>query len=274
MKPIKISIIILNYNSAQLTEKCLEKLYNHESHHPFEIIVVDNNSSQEGITNLTEKWQIKENISFILSPKNLGYGQGNELGLKIARGEYLLILNPDVEVFPRAIDTLVEFLDKNSDVGLVAPQLMYKDGTIQDSFRKFPKPLDILIKRTFLRKLKFFKKRLAHSLMWHKDPEKTEDIDWVVGACLLLRKEALKDIEYVFDKRFFLFFEDTDLCRRLWEKGWRVTYLPKAKATHYHERLSEGGIFDIFRKKTLRIHIASSFKYFFKYAFRSNPRNP
>ncbi len=268
---MKLSIVILNYNSAKRIEACLQKVFEHAPACEFEVIVVDN-ASKEHFDDVRKKWCDKENITFLLLPKNVGFGQGNERGLMVARGEYLLILNPDVELLPLAVNKMVAFLDAHKNVGLVAPQLLFADGKVQDSYRRFPTPSEIIIKRTGLRHINIFKKKLARSLMWDKNPETTEDVDWVVGACLMLKKAAIKDIGTVFDKRFFLFFEDTDLCRRLWENNWRVVYLPEAKALHHHTRLSEGGLLEIFKKPVLRTHIASGIKYFLKYLGKKNPR--
>jgi GT2 family glycosyltransferase len=265
---MKCTICIVNYQSIDDTEKCIRSIAQHAGDIAIEIIVVDNNSDTDEIINFQQRWKQQENLTIVLSPENVGFGQGNELGISIAKGEYFLILNPDIEVTENSIQSMIRHMDEQRDIGIVGPRLKYEDGAIQDSYRRFPKALDVIIKRTALKHIPIFKKRLSHFLMWDKNPETIEDVDWLVGGALMIRRDSLKDLKTLFDKRFFLFFEDTDLCRRMWEQGWRVTYFPKAVMNHHHERLSEGSVLDIFTKKTVRIHIASGIKYFWKYLLK------
>ncbi len=263
---MKLSIIILNFNSQDFTDKCLKSLAKFPLKSEYEILIIDNASKNNELEKIRQKWENKEhkNIKFIHSPKNLGYGQGNELAIKQAKGEYVAVINPDIEVNKNTLDGLLDFLDKNPKVGLVGPRLYYKNGSTQDSFRRFPVPIDLLIKRVnFLRKR--FQGRMAKFLMWDVDFKKPIPVDWVVGAFFVMRKKAWEEVGG-FDPRYFLFFEDTDICRTMWKKGWEVYYNPLYTAIHNHERLSEtSGLLDIFCKKTVRTHIASGFKYFFKW---------
>ncbi|HEC21262.1 MAG TPA: hypothetical protein ENI70_01980, partial [Candidatus Peregrinibacteria bacterium] len=168
------------------------------------------------------------------------------------------------------IEKMLHYMKWHRKVGILGPQLIYEDSTIQDSYRKFPGITDVVFKRTFLVKLPLSRKRLARYLMHGKNSEKTERVDWIVGAFLMIRKKALDQVGG-FDPRFFLFFEDTDLCRRMGEKGWKVVYFPKAKATHHHQRLSGGSFSQALKKKTFRVHLASGMKYFWKYLGRRRP---
>lgn len=268
---MKLSIIILfTFNKEALyVHRLLKWILQNEPQCSFEVIVVSNGNKPK-FKELKKTYKNK-NFKYILNSKNLGYGQGNQQGILKSKGEYFLILNPDIELYKGNLDLMLRFMEEENDVGVLAPQLIYEDGTIQDVYRRFPSVTDFLIKRTFLGRLPFFKKRLHKYLMYDKNPELIEDVDWVVGACVLVRRK-MYDAIGGFDPRYFLFLEDTDLCRLMWEKDHRVVYFPKAKATHYHERLSDGGLIDIFRKKTVRIHIASALKYFWKYMFRRVPR--
>lgn len=263
---MKLSIIILNYNSVDWTDKCLTTIAKHKPKVSYEIVVVDNASKKDELKEIEKKWQKGEhkNIVFIQSPSNLGYGQGNELGVKNSEGEYIAILNPDIEVKEDSLDGLLDFMEKNPKVGLVGPKLIYPDTTVQDSFRRFPSPLDITIKRIPWLRAKC-PKRMANFLMWDIDFTKPSEVDWVVGAFFVARRKAWLEIGG-FDKRYFLFFEDTDICRMMWEKGWKVYYNPLFSAIHNHERLSDTtSAWDYLKKKTVRIHIKSAFKYFWKW---------
>ncbi|MBI5412580.1 glycosyltransferase family 2 protein [Candidatus Peregrinibacteria bacterium] len=249
-----------------MTDQCLRAITTRvKDQFDGEVIVVDNNSRSPEWQPLKEKWS-KFGIQFIESAKNIGFGQGNELGIRQSAGEYVLIMNPDVEVREGAIETMIRYMDTHRDVGIVGPQLIYPNGIVQNSYRAFPIPTDLIIKRSItLGKKHFFENQVREYLMLDKDPNETDEVDWLVGACLLVRRKALDEVGS-FDPRFFLFFEDTDLCRRMWMKNWRVIYLPVAKATHHkEERLSGNDILSSLGKKTFWIHIASAMKYFWKW---------
>jgi GT2 family glycosyltransferase len=161
-------------------------------------------------------------------------------------------------------------MDMHSDIGILAPQLIYEDGIIQDVYRRFPSLLDFVIKRSFLKKLPYFSKRLFRYLMHDKNPDLLTDVDWVVGDLLMIRRKMYDDVGG-FDKRYFRFLEDTDLCRSFWAKKYRVVYFPEAKATRYNVPVSSGGVFSLLTNKRIRIHVISAIKYFWKYRFQKLP---
>jgi len=268
---MKLSIVILFTfdKEALYVHNILKWILQNESQYDYEVMIVSN-GNQTKLAEFQKQYADQKNFNFILNQKNLGYGQGNHQGIVASKGEFVLILNPDIELYKSNIDLMVRYMEDQKNVGVLAPQLIYEDGTVQDVYRRFPNFVDFIIKRTFLRNLPVFRYRVFKYLMHDKNPELIEDVDWVVGACLLIRREMYDEVEG-FDPRYFLFLEDTDLCRLMWEKGHRVIYFPKAKATHYHQRLSDGGVLDIFRKKTVRIHIMSAIKYFMKFMFRKRP---
>lgn len=270
---MKLSIIIVNYKSFEDLDRCLTAVFANPPTSEYEIIVVDNDSQEpEKEKVFLEKWKSCPALIYLRTPKNLGFGEGNNFGARAAHGEYLLIMNPDIEVWKGSLDEAISYLDANPEVGVLGGQLRYPNGVIQDSYRNFPTLPDQIIKRVgILRRRKFLRKRVSHYLMWDKDPNVTEPVDWVIGGFLFVRRRAFEDVSG-FDGRYFLFMEDVDLCRQMWLKGWRVIYHPKIIATHQEERLSAGGIADFFRKKTLRIHVRSALKYFWKYRFQKLPR--
>ena len=260
---MNIGIVTVNYNSFNHLKNFIESIKNAVIPYPYHIYVVDNNSqdgSKEHIKNMKY-----DNVSSVLLDKNIGYGSALNMILKkiTNKYDYIFISNPDIKVKKDTILDMIEYAKKNKDFGIIGPKLIYEDDIVQDSYRRFPNILDLVIKRTFLKK--FFKKRMTRYLMWDKNPDKVEEVDWLVGAFWLLNPEALKEAG-CFDERFFLFFEDVDLSRRIKNKGYKIIYFPKAIANHYHKRLSGGiGIIKIFTKKTVRIHIVSALKYFIKY---------
>ncbi len=267
-----ISTIVLNYETPGATKKCIEALQRQSIANQLEIIVVDNASRDNSIAQLRSFKEIQTchpervtpevKISILEAKTNLGYGAGNNLGAASARGEFLLIVNPDTALRPDALGKMVQFLKEHLDIGIVGPQLILPDGTIRDSYRTFPTVADIFIKRSFLRF--FFPSRMRSYLQWDASPYDTRDTDWIVGACLFLRRDFFQKL-HGFDARFFLFFEDTDLCRRCWEVGKRVVYFPEAQADDSEHRLSSGGMFSFLRRKTVRVHLVSAAKYFWKW---------
>ncbi len=259
-----LSIIIVNFNSKDLADTCIRTIFHFPIAAEFEVILVDNASMDGSAEYLTDRWGNNKHFSIIRNAQNLGFGKANNIGIRQARGKMIATLNPDIEVHENTFNTLLKYMQEHSASGLIGPQLVYEDGVVQDSYRTFPRLFDILIKRTFLKRVPWLKNRLRRYLMWSKDKQKTENVDWLVGAFWLVRKTALDQTGH-FDERFFLFFEDVDLCRRMWAKKWEVVYVPKAIATHHHERLSSGGLKEIFTKKTVRIHIQSALKYFWKW---------
>lgn len=261
-KPI-VSAIVLNYRTPLDTLRCVDALTKQTIAPELETIIVDNHSGDASVAMFRNLLGQKlPSIHILETTANLGYGRANNLGAKSAKGEFILIINPDTTLESDALERMLTFLRAHPDIGILGPQLVLPNGNIRDSFRTFPTLADIFIKRTFLRFL--FRKRMSEYLQWHEDPQKTRDVDWVVGACLLLRRDFFHELGG-FDPRFFLFFEDTDLCRRCSLAGKRVVYFPEAKAKDGEHRLSSGGLFTIFTKKTVRLHLRSAVKYFWKW---------
>lgn len=276
---MKLSIICLNYstdgyNTAPNYDISLQKLFEHPIDYDFEVILVDNGSPrQDQLTWLRNRWEDK--VTFVALDKNYGYHDGNEAGFKIAKGEYLLTLNPDTEIQENTINLMLEYMDNTPNVGILGPQLIYPDGVIQDSYRRFMNITDQVIKRLkILHTIPYFKKRMFKFLMWNENPNEELDVDWMIGGFMMFRGTALQEIDG-FDNRYFLFMGDTDVCREMWKHGWRVVYYPKAKATHQKSRLSGNSLLDAIFKKTFWIHIADTGKYFLKWGLSSKrPKAP
>ena len=142
-------------------------------------------------------------------------------------------------VFNGALNKLINFIENNQQVGIVAPQVLNPDKTIVDSCCRWPKWNTFIYRRTFLGQIEKGQKELDRFLYKDLDLSQAQKVNWIFGCCLLLRKKAL-DEAGLFDENFFLFLEDTDLCRRMWKKNWQVWYVPQAQVVHYPHRLSSG----------------------------------
>ncbi len=254
-----ISAIVLNYRSPRDTVRCVQALKKQTIADQLEILAVDNHSDDESIGFLRAQLSGLPDVRIVEERGNLGYGRGNNAAAKLARGQYLLIINPDNILPPEGLEKMLAVLKSDEKIGIVGPALVYPDGSIRPSARTFPRPGDLLRKRVFPK-------------TWHATYQKqlhaTEmmNVDWLVGACLLLRTDLYKELKG-FDERFFLFFEDIDLCRRIHAKGKSVMYLSSLKVLDRKGRLSGSSIFSLFTRKTTRIHLASAIKYFWKWGF-------
>lgn len=261
---IKVSAVMLNYNNKYFPKMCVEAFKRSEVDFEYEFIAVDNDSDDPISVGYLNKAAEEGLIDLIKSPKNLGFGGGNNLGAKQANGKYILILNPDIFVNEDSVQKMVNYMEQHPDVGILGPKLVYPDGEVQDSCRRKMTFFDLIIKRTFLRKLPLLKKRVDKYTMDDFDHTKVREVDLLVGACLLIPRKVYEEIDG-FDERYFLFMEDFDLCREIHKKGHKVIYFPNTSVTHNHKRLSGGSIFKLVRRKVFWIHISSAIKYFWKW---------
>ena len=260
---------MLNYRSPKDTVRCVHALLKQTIANQIEILVVDNHSEDDSIGTIRNRLGQFPNVRIIETPANLGYGQGNGFGIQYAAGTYIFVTNPDNELEASGLERMVRLMESDSTIGIVAPRLVHEDGSVRPSARAFPSLLDVIAKRTRLSAM--LTKRMDRYLRRDADMQHPTETDWTVGACLLMRRATFEKLGG-FDKRFFLFFEDTDLCRRMWEMGLRVLYDPTVTARDRKRRLSEGNTISLFLRKTGRIHISSAIKYFWKWRGKSTPR--
>ncbi len=263
-----LSIIIVNYHSKNKLETCLASILQSEVAFNYEIILVENNSGDDlsGLARLSEK------IKLIVSPQNLGMGGGNNLGIKAAGGEYIFILNPDTVIRGDALKVLFTYIKNNPAIGIVGPKLLNPDGSLQFSCSRFPKVYMPILRRTFLGD--YFAILRDHFQMQEFDHNTIKPVDWLMGSALMFKKQlTLEDgriWEPRFDKRYFMYFEDTDLCRTAWQKGFKVIYNPEAILTHDHARESAKypWYLAIFLDRLAWRHIGSWLKYFLKWGIK------
>jgi len=222
---LDLSIIIVNYNTKKLVLDCIKSIKEEGSNLKYEIIIIDNSSS-DGSKEVFEKVNNNENnIKFVFNKNNLGYAKANNQGIKISKGKYLLLLNSDTLVKKNALKSLVDFAEKTSDAGVVGSRLYNLDGSIQSSCYNFP-----TIKNAFL---EYFMGQKGLFDKFAPKGEKPVTVDALVGASFLITPIAKKKIGML-DERYWAYFEDIDYCREVWKKGLKVYYLPSSKVIHYH----------------------------------------
>ena len=258
-----ISIIILNYKSKGLALNCVKSIKEADfGNLKYEIILVDNNSG-DSIGEILS-WQYPD-IKFIQNKMNSGMGAGNNIGIKKAQGKYIVAMNPDTLAFHNTFKKLYGYMEANSEVGIAGPLQYNPNKTIQDSCYRWHSLFTPLYRRTPIGKFKFAQKDLARFLMKDFDHQSARKVDWLLGSFLFCRAKALEQVG-LFDERFFLYFEDTDLCQRFWRKNWRVIYYPEAKIIHNHIRQSaQDPWYKFLFNKATRCHIASWVKYLRKW---------
>lgn len=232
---MKFSVIIVSWNVRQDIINCLGSIYDYQSSRPFEVIIIDNASSDGSTQEIREKFP---SVTCVSNNKNYGFAMANNQGIKLAKGEYLLFLNPDTIVHPGALDYLIDFMDDNKDVGACGPKLLNEDGSTQRSTREFPSYRGALYRFTFLKYFKIFKNSYRSWLMKDFDHKSQEDVDQLMGAALLVRKSIIDKIDG-FDENFFMYYEEVDLCYRIKQYGWRIVFLPQACIAHLGGRSSQ-----------------------------------
>lgn len=227
-----LSVVIVHYNTPDLLCQCLISLHSIPCAFSFETIVIDNASQSPGIAAL---WEEFPTVEFHFNPKNLGFARTCNQGIRMGQGRYLMLLNPDALIDGRGMAEMVEFMDAHPDTGISAPQLLNPDGSLQYSCRRFPSLRAILLRASRLDRL--FPRPVAEYLMMEWDHDSAQAVDWVIGACMVLRQEALDSVGLL-DEGFFMYYEDIDLCYRMKQGGWKVCYNPQVKIRHEHQRTS------------------------------------
>jgi hypothetical protein len=218
-----LSVIIVNWNVRDLLAECLRSLERHHGTLQLEVIVVDSASSDGSVTMLQEEFPW---VRLLASPQNIGFVGGNNAGLALAQGRYLLLLNPDTVVHPHALATMVAYLESHPQVGIVGPHTLNPDGTYQSTRRRFPSLLLAILEDSAPRPWRDW--FTARDL----PDEGMVEVDWVQGSALLARREVYQQLGGL-NSEYVMFFEETDWCQQAKRHGWQVYYLGNAYITHY-----------------------------------------
>jgi len=227
----KLSIVVLSYNTKELTLNCLKSLLAVESEVDFEIIVPDNGSSDGSVEAIRDQFR---EVCVIENKANLGFAAGNNTAKAFVAGEYVLFLNSDTIVYPGTLIETVAYLDKNPEVGAITCKVVLPDGSLdKDTRRSFVTPW-IGLTHLFLRLDKLFPKSPLFAKYWYGylSPDVVHEVDAIQGAFFLTRKSLLDKLGW-WDTDYFLDGEDLDLAYRIHEAGFKIIYYPKVYITHY-----------------------------------------
>ena len=230
-RQVTVSIIILTWNSEQHIGACLASLDRGLSEFPCEVIVIDNGSQDQTCAVIRE---VRPDAQLLSNPENRGVAPARNQGIRLARGEYVLILDDDTVAQPGALDVLIRYMEDRPEAGLCGPRLTDADGKLQLSCRRYPTLVDKLARRlpSFLGREIARKAEMAD---W--DHRTIREVDYVIGACQVIRRRALQEVGLL-DERIFYGPEDVDICLRLQQAGWRVVYNPDAVVVHEERRMS------------------------------------
>lgn len=261
-KDITLSIIIVNYRTPEMTREAVAGALASGVRGVIEIIIVDNLSGDNSVEFLTDAFKNEPCVNVIASDENLGFAGGNNIGLKVATGEVVLFLNPDTIVEPGALQALMDTLLSDDDIGAVGGMLTNADGTPVTSYGFFPTPWS-MITTAFLPGRFLGKARKALGVIPPADEVEPYDVDYICGADLMVRRSIL-DQTGGMDAGYFMYFEETDLCKRIHDKGFRILYEPRARIAHL-----EGGSFGSKLVKRRMIFMKSSVRFFRRNGYSS-----
>lgn len=230
MKNVILSVVIVTYNNEKDIVPCLFSLpWKHIS---MEVLLVDNSSTDHTRHNVENF--CRQFPTFLIkkfwNQTNPGYAFAINKGLSQSRGDFILLLGPDSRVLSGALEKMINFLKTHPDVGLIAPQLIDANGKVQPSCRRFPTYRDLLFELTGLPRI-FPRIFSPHWKMNDFDHNTQKEVDQPEATCLIAPRKSLYEVGFM-DKRFPLFFNDVDWCRRFWMKGWKVVFYPAAKVEH------------------------------------------
>jgi len=251
---IDLSIIIVNWNAREYLLQCLESIFQTEEIPAEEIIVIDNGSEDGSAAEVRRRFSHCQMIS---NEKNLGFAKATNQGLRASRGRYLLLLNPDTVVKRGALQRFILFMDRHPEAGIAGAQLLNPDGSRQNSIANFPSLATELLNKSLLRF--FFPERFPGKEKNYPEPI---EVDSVIGAAMMVRREALEQVGGL-DEDYFLFFEETDWCYRIRKGGWAIYHVPHVEICHFQGKSAET------RKERAKIeYFRSRYQFFRKHRGR------
>lgn len=262
-----VSAIILTWNSARYIERCLQTLAENARQEGIvlEVFVVDGGSNDGTLEILANYAEKISNFRIIQLGQNLGTTVSRNRAMRESKGEYVLVLDSDTEILPGTLGRLIETLKENPRAGVAAPRLLYPDGSVQPSCKRFP--------TIFLKFLKFLpvvwlqklgeRAELYPDSIYDKSFSKTLRVDHCISACWLVRRKAVEEIGF-FDEKIFYAPEDVDCCLRMWLSGWEVLYVPSAEVIHHTQRCSHRNM------RMAWVHVKGLLYYFRKHGYWFN----
>jgi len=254
-----LSVTICSWNTIDDLRACLASLRAVRDEADFEVVVVDN-ASEDGSPDMVAA-EFPE-FRLLRQTKNLGFTGGHNLAIAERRGRDVALLNSDTVVHPGALRTLTAYFREHPEAGIIGPKLLNPDGSLQFSCRRFPNPVAAAFRNTLLGRVFPDNKYVREYLMQDWQHDQPREVDWLSGAALFARGEVVDKVG-VLDDTLFMFCEDVDWCKRTWQAGWKVVYVPQAVVTHAIGRSTDR----VANKMIVRFH-RSMFRYYLKHEVR------
>lgn len=226
---MELSHIIVNYHNSDVLKKCITSIYSTVQNLKYEIIVVDNSCGDRGLEDLKSGFP---EVKFMENRQNVGFAKANNQAVRIAQGENLLFLNPDIVLTEGSVHKMLSGLKSDRTIAILGPKVLNDDGSLQYSCRRFPTIWAGMFNRYSLLTRLFPSNRFsARYLMTDFDHNSVKEVDWVSGCCMMAPREIFCKIG-LFDENYFLFNEDVDLCKNAGSRGYKVIYYPFAEVYH------------------------------------------
>jgi GT2 family glycosyltransferase len=255
MPEVDLSVVIVNWNSYDMVIQCARALFATVAETSYEIIIVDNSQNESGRTALFD--QLGSDVHVLLNPRNVGFAAANNQALRVARGKYVLLLNPDTVPLGGSINGMVDLLESDKSIGMLGCQLVNADGTRQTSaYGLYPSILSAGIDATGALSIL----RKVTNRLGVRGSQVLQAVAWVKGACLLTRMEVILQIGML-DEQFFLYSEDADWCKRAHDAGWRVVSAKRWSVLH-RGQISAGQVPDA----SIRSYYESYLKFVIKHS--------
>jgi N-acetylglucosaminyl-diphospho-decaprenol L-rhamnosyltransferase len=271
MQNYKATILILDYMKGRQVVENVKTLNRQLTDFNFKILIIDNSCNQENAKILSGLLS-ENNIDLIINNVNLGYTKAHNSVKHLIEGDYVLIVNPDIEWREKdALKKMISYMEENKEIGVLGPKQVEKNGQVAMTIRAFPKIYLQIARRTFLRKLPILKKKVEYDEMRHLDYSKIQDVDWLQSSCVVLKRSFWDKIGGL-NEDYFLFMSDVEICYKAWEEGIRVVYYPEARVWADGKRVSDGGFAMFFKSWVLRQHVKDSVKYRIRHFCKKNPR--
>ena len=259
-----ISVVIVSYNTRDILRRCLEALFENTAGVEIQVLVVDNDSRDGSAQMVREEFP---GVNLTANQQNTGFAAANNQAFALARGEYILLLNPDAFVKPGAISRAAEFMRQNRGCGVCGGRIVDPDGSLNPSARRFPTWFSNFCTLSGL------SSRFAESSFFNRHDfggfahDRVKEVDWVPGTFMFLRKSMLDDIGF-FDERFYIYYEETDLCMRARKAGWKVYFIPEAEVEHIggaSSKTRKDKAYNRASAQVMNFRIRSEYLYLYKY---------
>lgn len=233
---MRLTVIIVNWNAEEFLGRCLGTVFASVFNGDYEVIVVDNHSTDNSVQFLRENYP---RVRVIANRENVGFARANNQAIQESRGEYLLLLNPDTEIETDTLQVMVDFMDERPDCGMAGCRVLNPDGTLQLACRRtIPNLSDAIFKLTGVSRLFPRSARFSRYNLTYLPADRVSPVDAVSGSFLMARKETVNKIGLL-DARFFMYGEDLDWCRRSRQSGYLNYYVPGTSILHYHGQSSK-----------------------------------